>query len=423
MRPECILLGWCQALKGGQAAAIAVCEGQGRRRQNMTMGDSKMMRLLARAAKAERAPLLALLEALVKIESPSESKPAVDRVAIRLSEEWRQAGAGVNSLAQGRRGNHIMAHMAWGGAQGQHRPLLVLGHMDTVYPLGTLAKMPWRVSAGRAYGPGTFDMKGGLTIALTAARVLVRLGVQPKRHAIFLWTSDEEIGSGSSRRTIESEARHSKAVLVLEPALGLEGRLKTRRKGVGGAEIRVMGRAAHAGINPDDGINALHELAHVIQKIEAMNDRRRGITANATVAAAGTIANVIPEEARLSVDLRVSCAEDATRIERQLKTLRPSIAGARLDVRGGIDRPPLERTAGVRTLFRHAQRLAGAMGVTLQEGSTGGGSDGNLTAALGIPTLDGLGAVGNGAHTPRECVIVRSLEARAALLAGLLLTL
>jgi glutamate carboxypeptidase len=389
----------------------------------MTVGDSRMMRTLARAAKAERTSLLTLLETLVKIESPSNSKPAVDRVARRLAEEWKRAGAEVKLLPQERRGNHLRAHMAWGMAQQRYRPLLVLGHLDTVYPLGTLAKMPWRVSAGRAYGPGTFDMKGGLAIALAAARVLRRLGAQLKRDVVFLWTSDEEIGSGSSRRVIESEARRSEAVLVLEPALGLEGRLKTRRKGVGGAEICVMGRAAHAGINPDDGINALHEVAHLIRKIEAMNDRRRGITANATVAVGGTFPNVIPHEARVSVDLRVSRAEDGARLECQLKGLRPSIAGARLEVRVGIDRPPLERTAGVRALFRHAEKLAGAMGVTLQEGFTGGGSDGNLTAALGIPTLDGLGAVGAGAHTPGEHVIVRALEERAALLAGLLVTL
>ncbi len=388
----------------------------------MPAAKPEMIRLLA-ASRDQRPFALALLESLVRLESPSTQKPAVDRVARLLARQWMRAGAALRLFPQRNRGDHLRATIPATSASRSRAQLLVLGHMDTVYPLGTLAAMPWRVSRGCAYGPGTFDMKGGLVIALAAIRILAQLGKKPRRPVVFLWTSDEEIGSGSSRPLIEREARRSEAVLVLEPALGTEGRLKTRRKGVGGAQILVTGRAAHAGINPSEGLNALHELAHVILKIEAMNDLRRGITANATIASAGTFANVIPSEARASVDLRISRAEDAPRLARRLLSLQPVLPGARLQITGGIERPPLERSAGVRALFRHARGLAAEMGLILEEGSTGGGSDGNLTAALGIPTLDGLGAVGHGAHTPGEHIILSALSQRAALLAGLLLTL
>jgi glutamate carboxypeptidase len=313
---------------------------------------------------------------------------------------------------------------------GEGRPagqILILGHLDTVYPLGTLAKMPFRVSAGRAWGPGTFDMKGGLVMALFAVDALRAAGFdrhsQPRKRIAFLWTSDEEIGSKTSRREIEREARRSDAVLVLEPPLGPGGRLKTARKGVGTAEIIVTGRAAHAGIDPESGVNAVHELALQIARLGKMNDPRRGITVQATVVAGGTVSNVIPDYARAQVDIRYARLADAPRLDRRLRSLRPILKGARIEVRGGINRPPLERTAAVRELFGRAQFLMGAMGLPLGEASTGGGSDGNFTAALGVPTLDGLGVVGNGAHGAREHILIRSLPERAALLAGLLATL
>jgi len=307
-----------------------------------------------------------------------------------------------------------------GHATGQ---ILILGHLDTVYPLGTLAKMPFRVSGGRAWGPGTFDMKAGLVMALFAVDALKAAGVRPGKRFVFLWTSDEEIGSTTSRRAIETEARRSDAALVLEPSFGRDGRLKTSRKGVGHAEIIVTGRAAHAGINPEDGVNAVHELALQIERLMKMNDPKRGITVQATVVAGGTVSNVVPAEARVEVDLRFTRLADAPALDRKLHSLRPILKGARLEVRGGVNRPPLERTAAVGELFQHAQSLMGELGLALGEAATGGGSDGNFTGAIGVPTLDGLGAVGDGAHAPHEHALIRKLPERAVLLAGLLATL
>ncbi|HEY0799022.1 MAG TPA: M20/M25/M40 family metallo-hydrolase, partial [Candidatus Baltobacteraceae bacterium] len=235
--------------------------------------------------------------------------------------------------------------------------------------------------------------------------------------------TDEEIGSATSRREIEKEARRSDAVLVLEPSLGSEGRLKTARKGVGTARVVVTGRAAHAGINPQEGVNAVHELALQIARLSKMNDARRGITVQATVIAGGTVSNVVPERAQAEVDIRFARLSDGPGLDRKLHGLKPFLKGARVEVIGGVNRPPLERTAGVVKLFQHAQSLMGGVGASLGEASTGGGSDGNLTAALGVPTLDGLGAVGDGAHSSREHVVIDSLPARAALIAGLLATL
>ncbi len=363
--------------------------------------------------------MVRLLGRFVRCESPSGDKAAVDRFGAMVAREWRRRGAKVKILKQRLRGNHLRIEWphATGRSDGQ---ILVLGHLDTVYPVGTIAKMPFRVTGGRAWGPGAFDMKGGLVIALGAVDALRAVGVRPRKRVVFLWTSDEEIGSKTSRRVIESEARKSEAVLVLEPALGREGRLKTERKGVGGAEIIVTGRAAHAGIEPEKGVNAVHELALQIARLMKMNDRARGITVQATVVEGGTAANVVPETARAAVDIRFERMADAGRIERGLHGLRPILRGARVEVRVGGMRPPLERSEGVRELFGVARGLMREMGLSLGEAATGGGSDGNFTAALGVPTLDGLGAVGDGAHSLREHVVVREMGVRAALIAGLL---
>jgi glutamate carboxypeptidase len=298
----------------------------------------------------------------------------------------------------------------------------VLGHLDTVYELGTLSRMPFRISSGRAWGPGAYDMKSGLVIALFAAEALHQMRLRPGKRIVFLWTSDEEIGSQASRRAIEREAQRSDAVLVLEPSSGLDGRLKTARKGVGEIELMVTGRAAHAGINPEDGVNAVQELALQIARIARFNRPRHGVNVSATVVEGGTRANVIPERARALVDLRAARHADMRKLEAQFRRLRPILSRAHLEIRGGFNRPPLERSASS-LLFRKAQVLARQMGLKLQESFTGGGSDGNLTAALGVPTLDGLGGVGQGAHSPGEYVLVRALPERAALLAGLLATL
>ena len=391
------------------------------------------MRDLLREARKREREMVQLLGQFVRCESPSGDKAAVDRFGAMVTREWRRRGAVVKILRQRLRGDHLRVEMAAearrdfgrrnGSADRDYGQILVLGHLDTVYPIGTIAKMPFRVRGGRAWGPGTFDMKGGLVMALAAVDALRSVGMRPRKRVVFLWTSDEEIGSETSRRVIESEARRSDAVLVLEPALGREGRLKTERKGVGGAEIIVTGRAAHAGIEPEKGVNAVHELALQIARLMKMNDRARGITVQATVVEGGTAANVVPERARAVVDIRFARVADAGRIERELRGLRPILRGARAEVRVGGMRPPLERSAGVRELFQVARGLMREMGLSLGEAATGGGSDGNFTAALGVPTLDGLGAVGDGAHSLREHVVVREMGVRAALLAGLLAAL
>jgi glutamate carboxypeptidase len=384
--------------------------------------NATIIRALLRELRRGEEAMLRLLERFVVCESPSHDKIAVDAMGQIVAEEWRQRGAKVQIVRQAKRGNHVRAEIS----PGSGRPVgqvLVLGHLDTVYPLGTIEKMPFRAAGGRAWGPGTFDMKGGLVMALCAIDALQTAAIRPSKRLVFLWTSDEEIGSATSRKLIESEARRSKAVLVLEPSLGSEGRLKTSRKGVGSAELLVTGRAAHAGINPEDGVNAVHELALQIERLIAMNDPRRGITVQATVVSGGTVSNVVPDQARAQVDIRFAHLSDAAGLDKKFHSLRPILKGAKLEVRGGVNRPPLERTAGVSALFRHAQSLMRECGLALGEAGTGGGSDGNFTGALGIPTLDGLGAVGDGAHTPREHVIIRRLPERAALLAGLLATL
>ncbi len=381
-----------------------------------------MMRVLQRDLKSREKTMLRLLARFVRCESPSHNKTAVDRLSQIVAAEWRHRDARVRILRQKHRGNHVRAEM-WLGKGRPRGQILVLGHLDTVYPVGTLAKMPFRVRRGRALGPGIFDMKAGLAIALGAMDSLKANGLRPAKRLVFFWNSDEEIGSGSSRPEIEREARRSDAVLVLEPAAGRDGRVKTERKGLGAAEIIVTGRAAHAGIHPSAGVNAVHELALQIARLMEMNDPRRGITLQATVIAGGTVSNVVPAHARAEVDIRYSHLADAPKIDRKLRGLGPVLSGAQIEVRGGINRPPLERTPAVRRLFSHARSLMRAIDWELGETSTGGGSDGNFTAALGVPTLDGLGAVGNGAHSPVEHIFVRSLTERAALLAGLLATL
>ncbi|HYL68321.1 MAG TPA: M20 family metallopeptidase [Candidatus Limnocylindria bacterium] len=387
----------------------------------MTMEGAQIENLLG-ISRGREEQMLRLLKQFVECESPSHDKPAVDRMGRVVASEWRRRVARVSVLKQATRGNHIRAEMWLGGGQPAGQ-ILVLGHLDTVYPQGSLRKMRFRVKGGAAWGPGTFDMKGGLVLALAAVDALRLARIHPGKRLVFLWTSDEEIGSESSQAVIESEAKRSDAVLVLEPALGLEGKLKTARKGVGGAEIIVTGRAAHAGIAPEEGVNAVHELALQITRLMKMNDPRRGITVQATVVQGGTVSNVIPAEARAQVDLRYQRMTDALAIEEKLQGLQPILEGAQVAVKLTSSRPPMERTAGVQGLFRQAQEIASEMGITLGEAATGGGSDGNFTAALGVPTLDGLGAVGDGAHSPQEHVVIRALAERATLLAGLLATL
>jgi glutamate carboxypeptidase len=361
--------------------------------------------------------MLATLSRLVRAESPSYEKPLADRCASLLAAEWRKRGARVERIHQRERGDHL--RIIW---QPEARPTgqyLVLGHYDTVYSSGTIRKMPFRILRGKACGPGVFDMKAGLVQALFALDVLQRANTPPTHRLVFLWTSDEEIGSDSSRKLIEAEARRSEAVFVLEPSLGPKGLLKTARKGVGEAQLIVHGRASHAGLAPQEGINAIHELAEQLQRVRKWNDPRRGVSVNADIVEGGTRVNVIAERARAVLDLRALHGMDMRRVESRLRALRPIHRGARLEVRGGFNRAPLERRVSA-GLFSRAKSLASQMGLQLGECTAGGGSDGNLTAALGIPTLDGLGAVGHGAHSADEHILIHTMPVRAALLAALL---
>jgi len=364
--------------------------------------------------------MLATLRRFVTAESSSLEKAAADRCCGVIAQEWSRRGARVERIAQKNRGDILRITHAPDKSRlsGQ---LLVLGHYDTVYSSGSLAKMPFRVRSGKAYGPGTFDMKAGIVQALFALQALQQMETPLRKRLIFLWTSDEEIGSEASRKLLEVEARRSDAVFVLEPSFGPRGLLKTARKGVGEAELIVHGRASHAGLAPQEGINAIHELARQLAHLEAWNDSRRGVTINAGLIEGGTRTNVIPERARAVLDLRALRASDMRQLERRLQALRPFHRGARLEITGGFDRPPLERKMSA-ALFARAKSLAKQMNLSLDECTAGGGSDGNFTAALGIPTLDGLGAVGDGAHSAREHILINTMPARAALLASLLST-
>ena len=380
------------------------------------------MKELLRESQRREAEMVRLLARFVRCESPSRDKAAVDRFGKIVAAEFSKRGARIRFLRQRSRGEHLRAEI-WMGKRRPAGQILVLGHLDTVYPLGTLRRMPFRIAAGRAWGPGTFDMKGGIVLALAAVDALSAAQILPRKRLVFLWTSDEEIGSDTSRRSIEQEARKSDAVLVLEPSLGPDGRLKTARKGVGNAEIIVTGRSAHAGVDPEKGVNAVEELALQIARLRKLHQPRRGITVQATVIAGGTTSNVIPANARAELDIRFQRLADERALRKQLLSIRPILPGARVEIRLGSFRPPLERTAAVRALFQQAQSLAREIGIHLGEASTGGGSDGNFTAALGIPTLDGLAAVGDAPHSPREHVVIRKLPQRAALLAGLFASL
>ncbi|HVA01681.1 MAG TPA: M20 family metallopeptidase [Terriglobia bacterium] len=378
-----------------------------------------------------RADLPAVMECLrqaVEIESPSDSKTGIDRLTRFFAHECKRRHGKVTFLEQRDCGAGLIAEF-WGKTKGAHaarrasriKPVLLLGHLDTVWPRGTLARMPFRIRNGRAYGPGILDMKAGIVIGLAAIRCLHTLGIEPASSVRLLLTSDEEVGSRAFRKKIEAEARRARAVLVLEPAAE-GGAMKTSRKGVGEFEIRVHGRASHAGINPERGVNAIAELARQLLRLDKFADPQRGITLNAGVIEGGTRPNVVPELARAVVDVRIRRLGDGERIERKMFGLKPIHPQARLEVKGGINRPPLERIRAIE-LYRKARALGRGLGFEVEEASTGGGSDGNFSAALGIPTLDGLGAVGDGAHAIHEHIVIRELPRRAALLAALVATL
>ena len=383
------------------------------------MPDTNYPMEFLRILKPRLPQMLSALQKLVLAESPSLEKAPADRCCHLLAGEWRKRGARVERLSQKRHGDQLRITW-WPQKSRPTGQLLVLGHYDTVYASGTLAKMPFRISAGKAYGPGIFDMKAGIVQALFALETLQQAKVPLKHRLVFLWTSDEEIGSDLSRKLIEAEARRSDAVFVLEPSLGPKGLIKTARKGVGEVQLIVHGRASHAGLAPEEGINAIHELSRQLARIQEWNDPRSGVTVNADIIEGGTRVNVIAEHAKAVLDLRALRVADMRNIERRLYALRPILPGAKLEIRGGFNRGPLEHKSSA-TLFAKAKGLATQMGLTLGEATAGGGSDGNLTAAVGTPTLDGLGAVGHGAHSKDEHILIHTMPARAALLAALLL--
>ncbi len=368
---------------------------------------------------SQRDSMLALLKRLVELESPSTDKKSVDRVGKVFAEELEACGAKVSELPSERFGNHLRATLGDLPPEGQ---ILILGHLDTVWELGTLQELPFRIEDGIAHGPGTFDMKGGLVQLVFALRVLSEAGRAPTG-VTALVNSDEEVGSLSSRPHIEEEARRSRVALVLEPSLPPNGKLKTFRKGGGVFRLHVKGREAHAGLDPEKGLSAIEELARQIRSLHELTDLDRGITVNVGLVRGGTRSNVIAGDAHAEIDVRVSTVADAREMEEKILNVRPLLEGAEVDVKGSIDRLPLERSPAVVALYQKARSLASEIGFELEEGSAGGGSDGNITAGLGVPTLDGLGAVGDGAHARNEHLVIDELPRRAALLARLLETL
>jgi glutamate carboxypeptidase len=365
---------------------------------------------------ARQEEFISLLRRFVEIESPSTDKLAVDQMGKAVAGELVHLGAQVEFVPQQAAGDIIIGR--WTGGQ-TGSPILTMCHMDTVFPHGTLDKMQFREQDGKLYGPGVEDMKGGIVMLLTVMRLLQEKGSLLKRPITAIFTGDEEIGSGASRGLIEDLARRSSLVLCLEPSLP-DGELKTWRKGVGDFEVIARGRAAHAGADHQQGRNAIEELAYHIPAIQKLTDYERGTTVNVGLISGGTASNVVPEEARMIVDLRVMDAGEADRILAFLQSLHPALDGTSIEVSGGLNRPPMPRDERMIATFQKAQAIAARLGVELKESGTGGGSDANFVAPLGIPVLDGLGVQGGGAHSEREYMVLNTLPQRMAVLAALL---
>lgn len=357
--------------------------------------------------------LVATIAGLARLESPSGDRSALARCGDAIAALLADVGGDVRRVTHDTAGDHLVATLGSG-----QRQVMLLGHFDTVWPIGSLANMPVEVRAGRLHGPGTFDMKAGLVLAVLAASVAVpHLRDSTLR---FVFTADEEVGSTTSRELIEAQARASAAVLVFEPALP-GGALKTARKGVGTYRLAVHGVSAHAGIAPQDGASAIVELARQVLTLDALQAPERGTTINTGLVAGGTRSNVVAEQGMAEVDVRVTSGAEQARIEAAIAALTPADRRVQLTWQGGFERPPLERGPHVARLFDVARQAAASVGIDLSEGATGGASDGNFTAALGVPTLDGLGAIGDGAHARHEHVEIASLADRAALAAAIIL--
>jgi glutamate carboxypeptidase len=367
--------------------------------------------------------IVSTIRELVEIESPSDNKAAVDRLGEAIAKKFTALGGRVRIHRASDFGNHLQVDFA---GRAHATPVLLLGHYDTVYPLGTLATMPCRVAGNKLTGPGVLDMKSGIAMMLHAIAALQDWshrdgqGGELSRPVTVLLVSDEEVGSDSSRSITEGLARKASAVLVLEPAYGSEGAVKTARKGVGGYEIKVTGKAAHSGLDFEKGVNAIVELARQIEKVTSFTDLKKGLTVNVGIVSGGSRVNVVPAEAAAQVDVRIARLKDAAGIDKKMHSLRAINRKCRVEISGGINRPPMERTPGVAALYTKAGAIARDLGWKLGQAAVGGGSDGNFTAALGIPTLDGLGGVGDGAHAQHEHILISELPRRAALLAGLI---
>jgi glutamate carboxypeptidase len=368
-----------------------------------------------------RDEIVSTIRELVEIESPSDNKAAVDRIAEAVAHKFSQLGGEVHFHSAKDFGSHLQVN--FGGKSA--KPVLLLGHYDTVYPLGTLATMPCRAVHNQLTGPGVLDMKSGIALMLHALAALQqwhgkdRVGRLPRPVTVLL-VSDEEVGSNSSRAITESLARKAGAVLVLEPSYGRQGAVKTARKGVGEYLVKVTGKASHAGLDFQKGVNAILELARQIEKISTFTDLKKGLTVNVGIVSGGSRTNVVPAEAAAQIDVRIARIKDAAGIDEKMRSQRPFNRKCKIEITGGINRPPMERTAGVAALYAQAAAIARELGWKLGEAAVGGGSDGNFTAGLGIPTLDGLGGVGDGAHATHEHILISELPRRATLIAGLI---
>jgi len=354
------------------------------------------------------------LRLLVDHESPTGDPTAIDALARHLSSRLEERGFEIEILTGGYQADYVRAERGTGQAQ-----VLILSHMDTVWPVGTVAERPFRIEGDRAIGPGTSDMKGGIVVALAAIDLISKLGMDLEHRIVWLLTSDEEVGSPVSRPTIEAEAIRSGRVLVTEPGDHGGGAVKTQRKGTGAFDLFVTGVASHAGAAHSDGASAISELARQIARIDALTDYDSGVTTNVGVIGGGQARNVVAQEAWATIDLRIENGEAAETLEARLLNLQPVDPRTSLRVAGGITRPPMARTSSVARTYQLARSLAAELGFDLPEVASGGGSDANFTAALGIPTLDGLGAVGGGMHSSHEFVSISELANRAALMASL----
>jgi glutamate carboxypeptidase len=377
------------------------------------------MRALLAGARRKEAALLDLTRSLVLSESPSDNKPAVDACIAIAADRARELGGRVKLQRQRAHGDLLEARFASRPRVEVRQRVLLLGHLDTVWPLDTLKSMPCRQKDGRLWGPGVFDMKAGAAMALTAIEMLSEAGLPDNgKEIVLLLNSEEEIGSPVSRPITESIARECSAVYVLEPAQGLA--CKTARKGTGNWRIDVEGVSAHSGVDFEKGASAIRELARIIETVSDWTDLKRGLTVNAGTVNGGSKTNVIPANACAEIDVRIARKADGPRIERRFAGLKPADKRCKLTVTGGMNRPPMERSRGTVALYKRARVFAADLGFSLDEAATGGASDGNFTAALGVPTLDGLGAVGEGAHASNESVVIEHLAPRTALLAALL---